>query len=122
MKKNTLLKSLGSSIRDARKKKGLTQEELAEKADVNPKFLGKVERAETNISLVMLSKVCDGLGVSLCEVLAFTAMDKKMLKLGDLGTEFWKLVQHKDTEVMRLSVQVFKDILQGIEKLDKKKS
>jgi len=46
-KMNQILLRLGGNIRDKRKEEGLTQEALAEKADINPKYLGKIERAET---------------------------------------------------------------------------
>lgn len=122
MKKNTLLKLVGANIRDARKKKGLTQEELAEKADINPKFLGKVERAETNVSVVTLSKICDALGISLSGLLSFTAMDKKFQKLGELSSELWGLMVQKDPETIKRSIAAFKSILEGAEKLTKGKS
>jgi len=121
MKKNTLLKLVGGNIRDARKKKGLTQEELAEKADINPKFLGKVERAETNVSVVTLSKICDALGISLSGLLSFTAMDKKFQKLGELSSELWGLMVKKDPETIKRSIAAFKSILEGAEKLTRGK-
>ena len=35
---------IGDRIREARKRKGLTQEQLAEKADISVTFLGEIER------------------------------------------------------------------------------
>ncbi len=122
MKKNKMLLQVGKNIRDARKEKELTQEDLAEKADINPKFLGKVERAETNVSLRTLSKICDALRISLCELLAFTAMDKELLRLGDLSSDIWKLIKSKDKKTIQLSIKVFKEILEGIEALSKSKT
>ncbi len=122
MKKNKILIKLGKNIREKRKEKVLTQEELAEKADINPKFLGKVERAETNVSLLTLAKICDALGISICELLAFTSMDKELLRLGELSSEIWKIVRHKDKKTIQLSIKVFKEILEGIEALSKEKS
>ena len=123
MKKDKkLLERVGKNIKEKRKDKGLTQEELAEKADINPKFLGKVERAETNVSLLTLSKICNALGISLCELLAFTAMDKELLRLGELSSEIWKLIKGKDRKTIQLSIKVFKEILEGIETLSKSKS
>lgn len=52
---------IGQKIREARKKMGLTQEELAEKADVHYTFLGAAERGETNLSLKTLFRVADAL-------------------------------------------------------------
>lgn len=121
MKKNMrkILVTVGKNIRGRRKEKGLTQEALAEKADINPKFLGKVERAETNVSLLTLSKICDSLGISLCELLAFTSMDKEILKFEGLSSEIWQSIKQKDERLIQLSIRVFKEILKGIETLSK---
>jgi transcriptional regulator with XRE-family HTH domain len=40
------LKVLGDSIRQHRKRAGLSQEQLAEKADLHPVYIGKIERGE----------------------------------------------------------------------------
>lgn len=44
-------KTLGKRLREYRKKAGLTQEELGELSDLNPKYIGEVERAEKTISV-----------------------------------------------------------------------
>ena len=48
---------LGEAIRNFRKQARLTQEELAEKVDLNPKYLGEVERGEKIISVEALLRV-----------------------------------------------------------------
>jgi transcriptional regulator with XRE-family HTH domain len=48
---------IGDAIRLHRKRAGLTQEELAELADLNPKYLGEVERGEKIISIEALLRV-----------------------------------------------------------------
>ena len=121
-KEKKLLERVGRSIRDKRKEKGLTQEALAEKADVNPKFLGKVERAETNISLLTLTKVCDALGISLCELLAFTSMGREILRSGELSSEIWKLMKGKDQKAIQLSLKIFRELLEGVEALSERRT
>ena len=119
-KEKRLLERVGKSIREKRKEKGLTQEELAENADVNPKFLGKVERGETNVSLLTLAKICDALGISPCELLAFTSMDKKLLGEGELSNEIWKLIKGRDQKAIQLSMKIFRELLEGVEALSKR--
>ena len=53
----TILKIVGGNIRRMRKAKRLTLEQLAEKAESNPKYLGGVERGEENIGLRKLEQV-----------------------------------------------------------------
>ena len=56
-------KLLGGAIRHYRKKAGLTQETLAELADLNPKYLGEVERGEKIISIEALLRISKAAGV-----------------------------------------------------------
>jgi transcriptional regulator with XRE-family HTH domain len=48
---------LGETIRSHRKKAGLTQEKLAEKADLHHNFIGAVERGTMEISVGSLLKI-----------------------------------------------------------------
>jgi transcriptional regulator with XRE-family HTH domain len=41
----------------------LTQEKLAEKADLHPNYLGRVERGEEYVSLLALRKIAKALNV-----------------------------------------------------------
>ena len=58
-------KLLGQAIRLYRKKAALTQEALGERADLNPKYIGEVERAEKTISVDALARVAKALKVRL---------------------------------------------------------
>ncbi|MBS0627905.1 MAG: helix-turn-helix transcriptional regulator [Verrucomicrobia bacterium] len=51
-RKKTLIRvEFGKRIREKRCVLGLTQEELAERADLHPTYVGSVERGERNIAL-----------------------------------------------------------------------
>jgi len=54
---------LGEKIRACRKQTGLTQEKLAEKADLHHNFIGEVERGNMEISLTSLLKIAKALKV-----------------------------------------------------------
>ncbi|UPJ18317.1 helix-turn-helix domain-containing protein [Bacillus cereus] len=58
------LKLIGENIRFLRKKRGLTQEELAERINLQQAYIGGVERGERNISMLTLQKIANGLEVS----------------------------------------------------------
>lgn len=47
----------------------LTQEVLAEKAELHPVYISGCERGERNITIGGLSKIADALGVSVCDLL-----------------------------------------------------
>jgi XRE family transcriptional regulator, regulator of sulfur utilization len=61
---------LGETIRACRKRAGLTQEKLAEKADLHHNFIGEVERGNMEISLSSLLKISRALGVRVRDLVA----------------------------------------------------
>ena len=60
---------IGDKIRTIRQEKGLSQEKLAEIANMHRTYIGMVERAEKNITLVSLEKIANALGVRVEELL-----------------------------------------------------
>ena len=60
---------LGQKIRAFRKQAGLSQEQLAEKADLSYKYVGEVERGCVNISLDSLVRIAKALRVALRQLL-----------------------------------------------------
>lgn len=50
-------KIIGDAIRLHRKDAALTQEKLAEAVDLNPKYLGEIERGEKIISIEALLRI-----------------------------------------------------------------
>ena len=56
--------SVGSNIKRARERAGLTQEQLSELIGIGPKSLSAVERGAVGVSLTTLQKLCDTLSVS----------------------------------------------------------
>jgi transcriptional regulator with XRE-family HTH domain len=59
---------LGRRIRYLRTLRGMTQQKLGEKVDLNYKYLGAVERGEKNPSIDNLAKIAEGLNVELHEI------------------------------------------------------
>lgn len=50
--KETILVQFGQKIREERLKKNLSQEQLADRAGVHRTYIGMIERAEKNITLI----------------------------------------------------------------------
>ena len=59
------LNQLGLSIKLARVRKELSQEELAELAGLHRTYIGMVERAERNITVINLVQIAKALDISL---------------------------------------------------------
>ena len=62
---------LGRRVRELRKKRGLTQERLAEKATVDVKYLGSIERGTENPTIGTLEKLASALSVKVRQILDF---------------------------------------------------
>jgi transcriptional regulator with XRE-family HTH domain len=65
---------LGQRIREARKAKGLSQEDLALQSDIDPSYIGGVERGQRNPSFKKLCAIARTIGRdlgSLCRGLPF---------------------------------------------------
>ena len=62
LKRPTSLQVLGHRIREARKAKGLSQEDLALKSDSDPSYIGGVERGQRNPSFKKLCAIARTIG------------------------------------------------------------
>ena len=70
MNYNFLYQKLSQRIEDLRKEKGLTQEKLAEKADLHRAYFWDIENGR-NISIKTAYKIARALGVKLSELFDF---------------------------------------------------
>jgi len=61
-------KQMGLRLKEIRKRKGLSQEALAERAETSPNYLSRMERGTENPTLDMLIKIADALEVELWEL------------------------------------------------------
>ena len=68
-------------IRKAREDLGYTREKFAELLDVSVSYLAELERGRTGISVKMLIKVCNGLGLSADYVLFGSERKEDALRL-----------------------------------------
>ena len=64
-----VLRALGLRLRQLREARGLTQEHLGEKAELDQTYLSGVERGTRNPSLVVLSRVAKALKLTLSELM-----------------------------------------------------
>ena len=60
----SILEQFGSKIRHNRLKKKLSQEKLAELADLHRTYIGQIECGKRNVALKNIAKLAKALGVS----------------------------------------------------------
>ena len=63
-----VLIQFGKKVREERIKLGFSQEELAEKADLHRTYIGMIERAEKNITLINVDKLAKALSVNISDL------------------------------------------------------
>lgn len=70
MNENTVAK-LGMKIRIERQKRKLSQEKLAELANLNRNFVGMIERGETNVTVKNLESIANALTLEIKDLFVF---------------------------------------------------
>jgi transcriptional regulator with XRE-family HTH domain len=56
-----VLKQIGARIKAVRKKQGLSQQAVADAADINRLYLSRLERGTENVSILTLVRIADAL-------------------------------------------------------------
>ena len=101
-------------MRDVRKSKGLTQEELAEKCDLHTSYLAGVERGERNVTIQTLEKIAQGLEippVDLLKVEQLNIDDQYFNKQGKLQLLMNIANEFNEEEISRI-INVVREIKQ----------
>ena len=63
-----ILETFGNKVRELRKIKNISQEELAHLSGLHRTYIGMIERAEKNITLRNIEKISKALGVSISDL------------------------------------------------------
>ena len=63
-------KLLGWNLRRLRVERGLSQKMLAKAAGIDPAYMGRVERAEENVTLAFLERTAEALSAPIAELFA----------------------------------------------------
>lgn len=111
----SLPEDVGNRIRELRKAKGWTQEQLAEAAGLHYSYIGGVERGDRNISLETLEKIMHGLQVTAEEIFKFKE-DSEYKRALD---EYITLISGKSTDTIVSLTKISKEVLNAIEKSHK---
>jgi transcriptional regulator with XRE-family HTH domain len=69
MYRSTVITCFAASVRELRSGLGISQEELAERADLHRTYIADIERGARNPTLLTIKKLAKGLGVSAADLL-----------------------------------------------------
>jgi len=98
---------LGARIKELRKSKGLTQQQLAELIDIDPKHLSKIEVGNSYPSLYNLEKITKVLDVKMQDLFKFE-QHRNRKELIDSITE---MLNNANDDSVRLTYKILSDVI-----------
>jgi transcriptional regulator with XRE-family HTH domain len=108
---HALLKILGQRIRDIRKQRGLSQEQLGELAGFHFSYIGGIERAEKNISVLNLEKISSALQVNIYDLFSYGKHNRlEISEKNKLINELNKKLITMETNDLRKAIRLLKEI------------
>lgn len=109
---DTLVKLVGFNIKQIRKSKNMTQDELSEKCGLQTSYLAGVERGDRNITLQSLERIILGLEVSPTYFFRFENLDfnQDYLEKKELLVLLNNLIQNKSEEEVRMILNIITNI------------
>lgn len=108
---NSIRKVLGQRIRTLREQFGWTQEQLAERADLHPNYIGQVERGLKNVSLDNIHKLAIGLRMDMSQLFTFEDATKPAL-----SSRITQMLQQCSTEDLDFLMQHIEHLLKWRQK------
>lgn len=114
----SLVKLVGSNIKEIRKMKKLTQEELAEKCGLQTSYLAGVERGDRNITIQTLEKITEGLEETPSSIFKFDTInfDNKYFEKKELIMILQNLIEDRSEVEIRLILNIANEIFNTFEK------
>jgi transcriptional regulator with XRE-family HTH domain len=97
---------IGRRIQELRKKHGLSQEKVAEKADISPNYLSRIECGKENPTLDMFIKIADALEVEMLEIFDF----EHIVSHKELKEAMQSIARTADESTLRLALKVIRAI------------
>lgn len=99
---------IGVRLKRLRHGRKLSQEALAEKVGISPKYVSSIERGKENPTLDIIIKLAHALGVEIEEIFAISHEESNPKKLRELVN---RLLKEADGEKMRMIVKLLRGML-----------
>ena len=98
---------LGARIKELRKDKGYTQQQLAELIDIDPKHLSKIEVGSSYPYLYNLEKITRVLNIEMQDLFKFAHHKSREELLKDIN----ELLKNTDDDCLKMAYKVLHDII-----------
>ena len=104
--------TIGTRIHDIRISKNLTQNELAEKANLSPYLISDIERGRSKIWLITFAKICEALEVSANDILRLDTP----AAINEYPQEFKDLISGCSSSEIESILRIAKEVKSSIQK------
>lgn len=98
---------LGARIKELRKARGLSQNQLSEKIDIDPKHLSRIEVGNSYPSLDTVEKIAKALGVEIKDLFEFV----HQVSGKELTENINRLLKESDEEKLRLIFKIIRAVV-----------
>lgn len=105
-------KTIGQKVRRLREKAQLTQEQLAEIADLHPSYVGHIERGTKNPSLKSLTKIAEALGVPVAQLMGDSRREIQVEETDVLRRELLALTKGRSSAELRKLIALARLLLE----------
>lgn len=103
-----VLSNVGIRIRDIRKSKNLSQQQLADLAETHYSYIGALERGHRNITLQSLEKIASALEVDISDLFVYQA---KMNQSNPILVEIMDLLLEQSETNQQKVLKILKEAL-----------
>jgi len=97
---------IGKRIQELRKARGLSQEKIAEKADISSTYLSRIECGRENPTLDMLIKLANALEVEMWEMFDFGHVKSHK----ELKESIQSIIKTADEPTLRLALKIIRAV------------
>jgi len=106
-----IYKHIGQIVKKTRMEIGFTQEELAERANLHPSYIGQIERGVKKISLLTLYKLSKGLDIELYRFFKERKSKVYKAKEPDVNKKLINLIKNVKNNKRAAIYKIIKEIL-----------
>lgn len=96
----------GERLRELRKQRGLSQEEVAFRANITPSYYGQLERGTANPTVSMLEKICAVMDFTISDI--FTETNTNPLNFDAVSIQILQQLHGKSDREKELALSLLK--------------
>lgn len=96
----------GERLKKLRSVSGLTQEEVALRADITTSYYGQLERGQANPSVAMLEKICSVMKISIADI--FTESNTDILVIDTVSMQILHQLSDKTEREKEIALSLIK--------------